>query len=75
MQKVFVDVGGAMRKTKLVNTGGTSDTKNDIMLYSVVQSESHEAAAKSFERHPHLQIRAGNSKDLGLEPRKAGICR
>jgi hypothetical protein len=31
-------------------------TKNDIMLYSVVQAESHDAAAKSFEGHPHLQI-------------------
>jgi hypothetical protein len=26
------------------------------MLYSVVEAESHEAAAKSFEAHPHLQI-------------------
>jgi len=54
--KMFVDVGAGVGKTKLVNTRGTSDTKNDIMLYSVVQAESHEAAAKSFEGHPHLQI-------------------
>ena len=54
--KMFVNVGAGVGKTKLVNTGGTSDTKNDIMLYSVVQAESHEAAAKSFEGHPHLQI-------------------
>ena len=54
--KMFVDVGAGVGKTKLVNTQGTSDTKNDIMLYSVVEAESHEAAAKSFEGHPHLQI-------------------
>src|SRR5260221_5377286 len=54
--KMFVDVGAGVGKTKLVNTQGTSDTKNDIMLYSVVQAESHEAAAKSFADHPHLQI-------------------
>jgi hypothetical protein len=54
--KMFIDVGAGVGKTKLVNTRGTSDTKNDIMLYSVVQAESHEAAAKSFEGHPHLQI-------------------
>src|SRR5262245_20938748 len=54
--KMFVNVGAGVGKTKLVNTRGTSDTKNDIMLYSVVQAESHEAAAKSFEGHPHLQI-------------------
>jgi hypothetical protein len=35
---------------------GVSDTKNDIVLYSLVEAESHEAAAKSFENHPHLQI-------------------
>ena len=54
--KMFVDVGAGVGKTKLVNTRGMSDSKNDIMLYSVVQAESHEAAAKSFEGHPHLQI-------------------
>jgi hypothetical protein len=53
---MFVDTGAGVGKTKLVNTQGTSDTKNDIMLYSVVQAESHEAAAKSFQDHPHLQI-------------------
>jgi hypothetical protein len=53
---MFVDVGAGVGKTKLVNKQGTSDTKNDIMLYSVVEAESHEAAAKSFEGHPHLQI-------------------
>jgi hypothetical protein len=47
------DVGG---KTKLVTTNGVSDTKNDIFLYSVVEADSHEAAAKAFENHPHLQI-------------------
>jgi hypothetical protein len=46
-------VGG---KTKLVSTSGVSDTKNDIMLYSFVEADSHEAAAKAFEGHPHLQI-------------------
>ena len=54
--KMFVDKGAGVGKTKLVNTQGTSDTKNDIMLYSFVEAESHEAAAKSFEGHPHLQI-------------------
>ena len=47
---------GAGGKTKLVSTSGVSDIKNDIMLYSFVEAESHEAAAKAFENHPHLQI-------------------
>src|SRR5258706_14330139 len=53
--KMFVDVGAGVGKTKLVNTQGTSDTKNDIMLYSVVAAEAHEAAAKLFEGRPRLQ--------------------
>ena len=47
---------GACGKTKRVSPGGSSDIKNDVMLYSFVEAESHEAAAKSFEGHPHLQI-------------------
>lgn len=46
----------ACGKTKRVAGNGTSDIKNDVMLYSFVEAESHEAAAKSFEGHPHLQI-------------------
>jgi len=53
---MFADVGAGVGKTKRVTGQGTSDSKNDIMLYSVVEAESHEAAAKSFEAHPHLQI-------------------
>jgi hypothetical protein len=50
---ISTDGGG---KTKRVTASGVSDTRNDIMLYSIVQTASHEAAAKSFENHPHLQI-------------------
>jgi hypothetical protein len=47
------EVGG---KTKRVTAGGIADTKNDIMLYSFVEADSHDAAAKPFANHPHLQI-------------------
>ena len=47
---------GAGGKTKRVQAGAVSDCKNDIMLYSFVEAESHEAAAKAFEGHPHLGI-------------------
>lgn len=43
-------------KTKRVSKEGVADAKNDIMLYSVVEAESHEAAVKVFENHPHLGI-------------------
>lgn len=43
-------------KTKVVTTEGVSDIKNDVMLYSFVEAESHEAAAELFVGHPHLKI-------------------
>jgi hypothetical protein len=49
----LTEAGG---KTKRVTSNGISDTKNDIMLYSFVEAESHEVAMKMFENHPHLQI-------------------
>ncbi len=43
-------------KVKRVTAGGTEDARNDVMMYSMVEAESHEAAAKMFEDHPHLEI-------------------
>lgn len=47
---------GAGGKTKRVVANGIADVKNDIMLYSFVEAESHEDAAKAFAEHPHLRI-------------------
>ena len=46
----------AAGKTKKVTTNGVEDHRNDLMLYSIVEAESHEAAAKAFEGHPHFGI-------------------
>ena len=46
----------ACGKTKRITASGTSEIKNDICLYAFIEAESHEAAAKAFENHPHLQI-------------------
>ena len=47
----LTEAGG---KTKPVTADGVSDIKNDIMLYSIVEAELHEAAAKSFRKAPPL---------------------
>ncbi len=47
------EVGG---KTKYVVANGVTDMRNDIILFSLVQGESHDAVAKEFHNHPHLQI-------------------
>jgi hypothetical protein len=43
-------------KTKVVTSAGIGDTKNDIMLYSIVAADNHAIAAEAFANHPHLTI-------------------
>ncbi len=57
--------GGA---TKRVSVAGVSDTKNDIILYSLVEAESHELAAKAFEGHPHLGIPQASIEVMAVRP-------
>jgi hypothetical protein len=58
----------AAGKTKRVASSGVSDTKNDIMLCSLVEAESLEAAAKAFESHPHLQIPQSSIEVMYVRP-------
>ena len=37
-------------------------------LYSFVEAESHEAAAKAFENHPHLQIPQSSIEIMYVRP-------
>jgi hypothetical protein len=58
----------ACGKTKRVSSSGTSDTKNDIHLYSFVEAESQAEAAKLFEGHPHLQIPQSSIEVMEIRP-------
>ena len=44
----IVDLGSPLGKTKRIDAKGISDTKNEITAYTIVQAESHEAAAELF---------------------------
>jgi hypothetical protein len=56
----IVDGGAPLGKSTRVDAKGAKDTKNGIGGYSIVQAESHEAAAKLFGKdHPHLQMMPG----------------
>jgi hypothetical protein len=66
--KIFADAGAGVGKTKRVTQQGASDARNDIMLYAIVQAESHEDAAKTFERHPHLQIPQSSVEVMEIHP-------
>jgi hypothetical protein len=61
---VIVQTGGPLGKTKKVSAQGVSDTKNNLSGYVIVKAESHDAAAKLFEKHPHFSIFPGDSVEI-----------
>ena len=62
---ISTEAGG---KTKQISSQGVSDIRNAIMLYAFVEAESHEAAAKAFENHPHLQIPQSTIEVMEVRP-------
>lgn len=60
----IVDNGSPLGKTKHVGTKGVTDTSNAMAAYTIVQAESHEAAAKLFVNHPHFTIFPGDSVEI-----------
>jgi hypothetical protein len=62
---VSTEAGG---KTKRVTASGVADARNDIMLCAYVEAETHEAAAKAFERHPHLTIPQSSIEVMEVRP-------
>lgn len=43
-------------KPKRVTASGTSDERNDMMMYALVEASSLDEAAALFEGHPHFGI-------------------
>jgi hypothetical protein len=60
----IVDQGTPLGKTKRASPQGITDIKNSMTGYVIVQAESHEAAAKLFENHPHFTIFPGDSVEI-----------
>jgi hypothetical protein len=58
----------AAGQTKRVTASGVANFRNEIMLYAFVEAESHEAAAKAFEDHPHLQIPQASIEVMSVRP-------
>lgn len=58
----------AAGKTKRVTAAGVVDSRNDLMLYSIVEAESHEAATKAFEGHPHFGIPGASIEVMAIRP-------
>jgi hypothetical protein len=47
-----------------VSKAGVADTHNAVAGFIVVRAESHEAAARMFEGHPHFAIFPGDSVEI-----------
>ena len=60
----IVDNGAPLGKTKRVDAKGITDTSNQMAAYTIVQAESHEAAAKLFENHPHFTSFPGEAVEI-----------
>jgi leucyl aminopeptidase (aminopeptidase T) len=60
----IVETGAPLGRTKRVTTAGIADTRNNLTAYTVVRAESHEAAARLFEQHPHFTIFPGDGVEI-----------
>jgi len=63
-QGAIVGMGGPLGKTKRVTQRGIEDVSNEVSGYTVVRSDSHEAAAKLFENHPHFALFPGEAVEI-----------
>jgi hypothetical protein len=61
---VIVDAGGPLGKTKRTDANGISDIRNPIGGYVIVEAETHDDAAKLFEKHPHFAILPGDAVEI-----------
>jgi hypothetical protein len=60
----IVDQGSPLGKTKRAAPQGITEIKNSMTGYVIVQAESHEAAARMFEGHPHFTSFPGDSVEI-----------
>ena len=60
----IVEMGGPLGKTLKVDAKGTHEVTNLLTGFTVLRAESHEAAAKLFESHPHFAIFPGESVEI-----------
>jgi hypothetical protein len=63
-QAAIVTMGGPLGKTKRVTRTGIEDISNNLAAFTIVRADSHEAAAKMFENHPHFSIFPGDGVEV-----------
>jgi hypothetical protein len=55
-KSALADMGAPLGKTKRVTAAGVSSVRNEVTGYTIVEAESHDAAAKMLTGHPHLSV-------------------
>ncbi len=63
-KQAIIEVGSPLGRTKRISPSGIVDIRNNLTAFTVVQAESHEAAAKLFEEHPHFIIFPGDAIEV-----------
>lgn len=63
-QDAIVEIGTPLGKTLRVSPAGVESTRNALTAFTIVRAETHEAAAKLFEGHPHFSIFPGDSVEV-----------
>ena len=61
---ILVESGGPLGKTKSIDPSGIKDIRNNMTGYVILKAETHDAAAKLFEGHPHFAIFPGDSVEV-----------
>lgn len=64
----IVDDGAPLNKSMRVDTSGTSDTKNEITAYTIVEANSLAEAVKLFVGHPGTKFEGGWIEVLEFAP-------
>lgn len=63
-EKAIVDLGTPLGKTKRVTASSTSDSRNDMTGYTIVEGETVDSVTKMFKDHPHFKMGAGVSIEV-----------
>lgn len=67
-EQSFADQGAPVGANKRVNGSGVEDVRNEATGYSVVEAESHEAAADMFKDNPMLSMPGSYIEVLEIMP-------
>ena len=67
-EKAIVDMGAPLGKTKRVTATSVASVRNEVTGYTIVEAESHDAAAALLVGHPHLNMPGAYVDVLSVTP-------